>query len=99
MPRPGLEGVTTHPGNHLNHVIYFFSFYFEVVICFFPGSKCVGWVLTVGKGSLLFLGVFIKIEYNFIFECYFLFVFRSPASPPVIWFAATQEKKVCRYCK
>jgi hypothetical protein len=91
MPHGGLEGIATQPGNHLNHVIYFFNFYFEVVICFF-GNKCVGWVLTVGEGSLLFLGVSIKIEYNFIFECYFAFVFRSPASPSVIWFAATQGK-------
>jgi hypothetical protein len=53
-------------------------------------------VLPVSKGSLL---VSNKIEYNFIFECYFAFVFWSPASPPIIWFAATQEKKVFRYCK
>jgi hypothetical protein len=47
-------------------------------------------VLPVSEGSLL---VSNKIEYNFIFECYFAFVFRSPVSPPIIWFAATQEKK------
>jgi hypothetical protein len=74
------------------------GFYFEVVICFFSGSKCVGWVLTIGEGSLLFLGASIKIEYNFIFGCYFDFVFRSPASPLVIGLQQC-KKKVCRYCK